>query len=157
ASGAVVSAPGLPRMLLISEGERRLAAVDLDTGEVRWRYGARRGALFRLRRAGKLAILASGEPALTALAVLSGEGVWRVCDRLRFASPVAVDHDALFAIAGGGALVGRGGARLHAIDPWSGAQLLSIAMPEAVMPVGAPLLASETVVVVTHGRAGTGL
>jgi outer membrane protein assembly factor BamB len=157
ASGVVVSAPGLPRLLILSEGARHLAAVDLHGGEVKWRYAARRGGLFRLRRAGKLVIVASGDPALSALDVLSGEVVWRFCDRLRFASHVAVDHDALFAIAGGGAFVGRGGARLHHLDPWSGECRWSVDLPEGIAPVGAPLLGPETVIVAAHGQHGTRL
>ncbi|HZF56375.1 MAG TPA: PQQ-binding-like beta-propeller repeat protein [Polyangiaceae bacterium] len=157
ASGAVVSAPGLPRLLIVSEGTRHLAAIDLYSGEVRWRFAARRGGVFRLKRAGKLAILTSGEPALTALDVLTGEVVWRFCDRLRFVSGAAVDQDALFACAGDGALVGRGGARLHHIDPWSGAVKWSVELPAHAAPVGAPLLAPETVVVASHGRRGTSL
>ncbi len=157
ASGAVVSAPGLPRMLIVSEGARHLAAVDLHGGEIKWRFAARRGGVFRLRRAGKLVIVASSDPALCALDVLTGEVVWRFCDRLRFASHVAVDHDALFAVAGGGAFVGRGGTRLHHLDPWSGAGRWSVDLPEHLAPVGAPLLGPETVVVATHGRRGTGL
>lgn len=157
AAGAVVSAPGLPRMLIVSEGARHLAAVDLHGGEIKWRFAARRGGVFKLRRAGKLVIVASGDPALSALDVLTGEVVWRFCDRLRFASPVAVDHDALFAVAGGGAIVGRGGARLHHVDPWSGERRWSVDLPEHVVPVGAPLLGAETVIVATHGRQGMGL
>ncbi len=157
ASGAVVSAPGLPRMLIVSEGARHLAAVDLHGGEIKWRFKARRGGVFRLRRAGKLVIVASSDPALCGLDVLTGEVVWRFCDRLRFASHVAVDHDALFAVAGGGAFVGRGGARLHHLDPWSGAGRWSVDLPEHLAPVGAPLLGPETVVIATHGRNGTGL
>jgi outer membrane protein assembly factor BamB len=157
ASGAVVSAPGLPRMLIVSEGSRHLTAVDLDAGEVRWRFSARRGAVFRLRRAGKLLIVASGAPALTALDVQSGEIVWRLCDRLRFASPVAFDHDALFALSGDGTFVGRGGTRLHHVDPWSGVVRWSVDLTAQGAPVGAPLLGPETVVIVTHDRRGTGL
>lgn len=157
AAGAVVSAPGLPRTLIVSEGARHLAAVDLHGGEVRWRYAARRGESFRLRRAGKLVVVVSGEPALSAIDVQSGEVVWRFCDRLRFTAPVAADHDALFALAGDGALVGRGGTRLHHLDPWSGAARWSVELPAHVAPVGAPLLSPEAVCVVTHGRRGTGL
>jgi hypothetical protein len=157
ASGAVVSAPGLPRLLILSEGARHLAAVDLHGGEIKWRFAARRGGVFRLRRAGKLVIVASSDPALVAVDVLTGEVVWRFCDRLRFASHVAVDHDALFAIAGGGAFVGRGGTRLHHVDPWSGAGRWSVDLPEHLAPVGAPLLGPETVVVATQGRRGMGL
>jgi outer membrane protein assembly factor BamB len=154
-SGAVVSAPGLPKMLLVNEGARHLCALDLAAGEVRWRFVSRRSATFRLRRAGKLVILASGDPALTALDVLTGEVVWRFCDRLRFASHVAVDHDALFAVAGEGAFVSRGATRLHHLDPWSGALRWSVDLPQHAAPVGAPLLADDTVVVVGHDRRGT--
>jgi outer membrane protein assembly factor BamB len=144
-------------MLIVSEGARHLCAVDLHAGEVRWRFAARRGGVFRLRRAGKLLIVASGDPALTALDVRSGEVVWRFCDRLRFSSQVVADHDALFALAGDGALLGRGGTRLHHVDPWSGVVRWSVDLPSHVAPVGAPLLGPETVVVATHGRRGLGL
>ncbi len=157
ASGAVVSAPGLPRMLIVSDGARHLAAIDLHSGEVRWRFASRRGGGFRIRRAGKLVIVASGDPTLTALDVLTGEVVWRYCDRLRFASHVAVDQDALFALAGDGAFVGRGGTRLHHMDPWSGQVRWSVDLPAHIAPVGAPLLGPETAVIVAHGRRGTSL
>lgn len=157
ASGAVINAPGLPRLLLVSEGARHLAAVDLDAGEVRWRHSARRGAIFRMRRAGKLAIVASGEASLSALDVLTGEVVWRVCDRLRFASHVTVEADEVFAVAGGSAFVERGGSRLHRLDAWSGEAQLHVDLPARLNPVGAPLVADETVVLVTLGRDGTGL
>jgi outer membrane protein assembly factor BamB len=157
ASGVVVSGPGLPRLLIVSEGARHLAAIELHGGEVRWRFKARRGGMFRVRRAGKLVILASSDSTLTALDVQTGELVWRCCDRLRFALPVASDHDALFAVAGGGAVIGRGGARLHHIDPWSGVLRWSVDLPDAIAPVGAPLLAADTVLVPSHGRRGFGL
>jgi outer membrane protein assembly factor BamB len=157
ASGAVVGAPGLPKMLIVTEGQRHLTAVDLHAGDVRWRYAARRGAALRLKRAGKLVIVAGGEHSLVALDVLSGEVVWRFCDRLRFASPVAVDHDALFALSGDGAFVARGGTRLHHLDPWSGAAHWSVDLPPNVATIGAPLVTPEAVVVATFGRRGTGL
>jgi len=157
ASGAVVNAPGLPRLLIVSEGSRNLCAVDLQAGEVRWRHAARRGGVFLVRRAGKLVVVANGEPALTALDVLTGEVVWRFCDPLRFASHVAVGSDALLAVSGDGAFLGRGGTRLHELDPWSGAARWSADLPAHVAPVGPPLLGSETAIVVTHGRRGTGL
>ncbi len=156
-TGAVVSAPNLPRMLLLSEGKRHIAGIDLESGEVSWRYAARRAGTFRLRRAGKLGIVSSGEQALTALDVLTGETVWRFCDRLRFASLVSVDQDALFAVAGDGAFVGRGGTRLYHLDPWSGVPRWSVDLPAHSKPVGAPLLSSTTVVLATHGNRGTGL
>src|SRR5262249_37631124 len=84
ASGAVVNAPGLPRLLIVTESKRHLSAIDLSTGEVRWRRAARQGGSFRFRRAGRLLIVVAGDAALTALDVQTGEVVWRVRDRLRF-------------------------------------------------------------------------
>lgn len=156
-SGVVVNSPGLPRMIVVSEGTRHLAAVDLHGGDVRWRYASRRNGVFRVRRAGKLLVVASGETALVALDVLTGEVVWRVCDRRRFASHVAVDQESLFAISGDGAFVERGAAALHHVDPWSGASRWIVDLPTESAPVGAPLLARDTVVIVTHGRRGTGV
>jgi hypothetical protein len=119
-SGVIVNSPGLPRMIVVSEGTRHLAAVDLHGGDIRWRYASRRNGVFRVRRAGKLLVAASGEQSLVALDVLTGDVVWRVCDRRRFASHVAVDQESLFAVSGDGAFVERGGAGLHHVDPWSG-------------------------------------
>ncbi|HEY2514765.1 MAG TPA: PQQ-binding-like beta-propeller repeat protein [Polyangiaceae bacterium] len=125
-SGAVVHVQGLPRLLIVTEGERHLVAVDLTSGEPRWRHawgsgttrkssGSTRGVP-RLRRAGKLLYFTSGDSALTALDVLTGATVWRVRDRLRFRLTPTLDHDALFAVAGGAGSA----AQLHGIDAFSG-------------------------------------
>jgi hypothetical protein len=115
-AGAVVNLPGLPRLLILTEGERHLVAIDLTSGEPRWRFAwGRRGSL-RLKRAGKLLYYTSGDSALTALDVLTGSIVWRARDRLRFRAPPTLDHDVLFAVAGG--VASR--ANLHAIDAFSG-------------------------------------
>jgi outer membrane protein assembly factor BamB len=155
-AGAVVSSAGLPRLLIVTEGERHLVAIDLTSGEARWRYqwsasaSGRPGAL-RLKRAGKLLYVASGDSALTAVDVQTGAVVWRMRDRLRFVAAPTVDHEALFAIAGGSSSA----AALHAIDPFSGqsawsARLLST--PNSVE--GAPLLAASSVCVAVRARRG---
>ena len=69
ACGAVVHVPGLPKLLVVVEGDRRVTAIDLVSGDVRWRFTARRPANFRLRRAGKLLLVAGGDSALVALDV----------------------------------------------------------------------------------------
>jgi len=115
-AGAVVNLPGLPRLLIVTEGERHLVAVDLTSGEPRWRFAwGRRGAL-RLKRAGKLLYYTSGDSALTALDVQTGSIVWRARDRMRFRAPPTLDHDLLLAFAGG--VESR--AHLHAVDAFSG-------------------------------------
>jgi outer membrane protein assembly factor BamB len=115
-AGAVVNVPGLPRLLILTEGERHLVAVDLTSGEPRWRFAWGRRGTLRLKRAGKLLYYTGGDSALTALDVLSGSIVWRTRDRLRFRAPPTLDHDLLFALAGGAG----SRAHLHAIDAFSG-------------------------------------
>lgn len=153
-AGAVVSSAGLPRLLIVTEGERHLVAIDLTSGEARWRYqwsaSPRSGAL-RLKRAGKLLYVASGDSALTAVDVQTGAVVWRIRDRLRFVAAPSVDHESLFAIAGGSSSA----AALHAVDPFSGkigwtARLLSA--PNSVE--GPPLLSSSSVCVAVRARRG---
>jgi outer membrane protein assembly factor BamB len=124
AAGAVVYLPGLPKLAVVTEGEHHLVAIDLTTGEPRWRWswatararsGSARGTP-RMKRAGKLLYFTSGDGALTALDAMTGAIVWRVRDRLRFRMPPVVAHDALFVVAGGA----HGAARLYRIDPYSG-------------------------------------
>jgi outer membrane protein assembly factor BamB len=163
-AGAVVSTPGLPRLLIVTEGERHLVALDLTTGEARWRYtwgsssargrddGARGGsAALRLKRAGKLLYVASGDSALTAVDVQSGSVIWRVRDRLRFHTAQAVDKDGLYAVAGGAASA----ASLHAVDPYSGHVTWTARLPSSPCTVeGPPLLAGETVTTAIRDRRG---
>jgi len=115
-AGAVVHVPGLPRLLILTEGDRHLVAIDLLSGEPRWRFAWGQKGAPRLKRAGKLLYFTSGTNALTALDVLSGAVVWRVRDRLRFRAPPTLHHDTLFAIAGGA------GSRAHlvSVDAFSG-------------------------------------
>ena len=155
-AGAVVSTPGLPRLLIVTEGERHLVAIDLTSGEARWRHcwspsGRGTAGALRLKRAGKLLYVASGDSALTAVDVQTGAVVWRMRDRLRFVASPTVDHEALFAIAGGSSSA----AALHAIDPFSGtvnwtARLLST--PNSVE--GAPLVTASSVCVAVRARRG---
>lgn len=150
-AGCVVSAPGLPRLLIVTEGERHLVALDLLSGEPRWRYawGKNTGAL-RLKRTGKLLYVATGDTALTALDVSTGAVVWRVRDRLRFRASPTVDTHALFALAG--AVHGAG--RLSIVDPFSGEVRAQRALPGAVTVEGNPLITNASVVLALRERDG---
>src|SRR5262249_18478814 len=149
-AGAVVHVPGLPRLLIVTEGERHLVAVDLASGEPRWRYAwagrsfTPRGTL-RLKRAGKLLYVASGDGALTAIDVLTGAVVWRLRDRLRFQSTPTLEHDNLFIAAGGVNSL----ARLYAVDAFSGSPRWSVPIDGGASTTtleGPPLVASGRVV-----------
>ena len=117
---------GLPRLLIVTEGERHLVAIDLTSGEPRWRQpGAVRlrereapGApgVPRMKRAGKLLYFTSGDSALTALDVSPAPPYG--------ASAIASLPHASDARSRRPLRSRRGdparAAQLHAIDPFSG-------------------------------------
>ncbi len=153
AAGALVNAPGLPRLLVLAEGDRSVTAVDLVSGEVRWRFSSRRPTQHRLRRAGKLLLVAGGDSALVALDVVSGEVVWRLRDRLPFSGDLCVDKDSAYALAGGPI----GPVRLFHVDLWSGALRWSQELEERSVPGQAPLVADGRVMVPVRDRRGVGV
>jgi outer membrane protein assembly factor BamB len=163
AAGAVVHMAGLPRLLIVTEGERHLVAVDLASGEPRWRFAWAPGAktharhaqraTLRVKRAGKLLYFTSGDSALTALDVTTGAVVWRLRDRLRFQAAQTLDHDALFGVAGGVNCA----ARLYAVDAFSGRPRWTHSVQDATGSVtleGSPLVAGGAVVVAARDRHG---
>ncbi|HLV64350.1 MAG TPA: PQQ-binding-like beta-propeller repeat protein [Polyangiaceae bacterium] len=152
-SGALVHAPGLPRLLVLCEGDRSVTAVDLVTGEVRWRYSARRPVSYRMRRAGRLLLVAGGDSAVVALDVATGEVVWRVRDRLPFSGALAVDKDGAFALAGGPI----GPCRLFHMDLWTGALRWSVELDERPVPGQVPLVTTQRVLVPVKDRRGAGV
>jgi outer membrane protein assembly factor BamB len=160
-AGAVVHLPGLPRLVIVTEGDHHLVAIDLATGEPRWRWswGATRGPTRgapRIKRAGRLLYFTSGDGALTALDVMMGAVVWRVRDRLRFRTPPTVVRDALFVVSGGA----HGVARLYCIDPYAGhvRWATGLADPSAPCTVqGAPIVAGGAVAVPIRRKQGLAL
>ncbi len=160
-AGAVVHMAGQPRLVVVTEGEHHLVAIDLASGEPRWRWswggtrGSSRGTP-RVKRSGRLAYFTCGDGALTALDVVTGDVVWRLRDRLRFRAPPSVAHDALFALCGGA----HGVARLYCIDPYSGGVRWStpVADPNSPCTVeGAPLVARGAVAVAFRQKSGVSL
>lgn len=153
ATGAVVHTPGLPKLLVVSEGDRKITALDLVNGEVRWRYTGPRPAGYRMRRAGKLLLVTGGDSALVALDVATGEVVWRVRDRHAFSHAVTIDHDSVFVTSGSAG----GRFRLHNVDPWTGELRYSVPIDETPVPGQAPLTAKGVVAVPVRDASGTGV
>lgn len=150
-AGAVVNVPGLPRLLIVTEGERHLVAIDLASGELRWRYAWGRGGALRMKRAGRLLYIASGDSALTALDVQTGAVVWRVRNRLRFRTTPVLAHDTLVALAGGA----HSQAELVAIDPFSGHLRYKRVLSSGPCTVeGGPLVSAEVVAATLRDRHG---
>ena len=153
AVGALVNVEGLPRLLALAEGEGAVVAIDLGSGEVRWRYRAPRAARFRLRRAGRLLLVAGGDSAIVALDAATGDVVWRVRGRLPFTGDVLCERDSVFATAGGPI----GPTELFHIDLFRGEVRWKRALDVRPAPGQTPLAAGSSVVVPTADRRGTGL
>jgi outer membrane protein assembly factor BamB len=160
-AGAVVHLPGLPRLVVVTEGEHHLVAIDLATGDPRWRWswGATRSGKAgapRMKRAGRLIYFTCGDGSLTALDVMTGSVVWLVRDRLRFRTPPAVAHDALFAVSGGG----HGIAELYCVDPYSGQVQWKAPVSNSSAPCtveGGPLLAAGAIGLAVRQKSGVSM
>jgi outer membrane protein assembly factor BamB len=144
-----VTAVGLPKTIVVAEGERRLVALDQHTGEARWRFTARAGGTFRFKRVGRLLITAAGDSSLTALDVATGETVWRVAASTPFSSTPCIHGDTVFAIGGAN---GRGRAQLFAIDAFTGATRWCADLAGA--SASAPAATSDVVAVVLTAPEG---
>lgn len=153
ACGAVIYAPGLPRLLAICEGDRRVTAIDLVSGEIRWRYTARRPAPLRVKRAGRLLLVAGGDSVMVALDATTGDVVWRACDRLPFTGDISVVGNDVFAVSGGA----QGTAWLHAYDAWSGELKWKSEIEERPNHGQAPLVSRDHVLIAVRDSRGSGL
>lgn len=151
AAGSIVYSAGLPKLLALTEGDQQISAVDLVSGEVRWRHTATRPGSFRLRRVGKLLLVAGGSGTLFALDLTTGQAVWRHCSRLPFTGAFAVDQSSALAVSGA-----PGSWQLHHIDPWTGKSVWTADLKEAPLPGKQPLLTPRVIVVPVGGDGTSG-
>lgn len=108
---------GVPPVAIATEGPSRIVAIDLRTGELRWRFGSSANGAIRMHRAGRVLLVACGDAAIHALDVATGEVVWRFGDRYRFTKRPTATGD--LAVAVGGEHGGEPGA-LYGLDLYSG-------------------------------------
>lgn len=118
--GVFAGGRGTPPVAVISEGRDRLVAIDIRTGEPRWRFRSPGRGDFRITRAGRVLLVVSGDSTLNALDVATGEVAWRWSDRGRLHFAPAVVRDRALAVAGHPS---AGGGALLCLDLYSG-QLL---------------------------------
>jgi outer membrane protein assembly factor BamB len=113
----VVDHGPVPGLVVVAEEERKLVALDLRTGEPRWRFTVPRGGRFSLRRHGRLLYVASSDNQLSAVDMEDGSLVWRYPDRTRFYLPAAVEDETLI-VPGG--RPGKPDGKMYALDAFSG-------------------------------------
>lgn len=151
--GAQVGGVHGPRLVVLTEGERGLVALDLNTGEQRWRFSAWRGRNYQLRPAGRLLLVTCGDSAVYGLDADTGELAWRHTARATFESRAIAYRDS--ALASGGPPGGRD-ARIFCTDLASGrfrwVKVLDVGVTGAIVGVN-----GDTVVVPARHRSGGAL
>jgi outer membrane protein assembly factor BamB len=114
--GLMAGGDNLPPVAVLTEGSHRLVAIDVRTGEPRWRFASRSGTEFRMTKAGRMLLVTCGEEAIHALDMATGEGVWRFAEGGCFQLKPLVSHEIVVAAA----LRGRREGALFAIDLYTG-------------------------------------
>jgi outer membrane protein assembly factor BamB len=137
----------LPPVAILHEANKHLIALDLRTGEPRWRFRGSNHAALRVRRAGRVLLVTCGDGTIEALDVASGEVVWRFSDRGRFCLTPCVWGELALAVSGE---PGGGGGTLHGIELYTGKPLWRSELPHA--PSADPI-ATQQVVIVPTGRS----
>lgn len=152
ATGLLAGGGSIPPVAVLTEGANRLVAVDLRTGELRWRFAADAAGPFALRRVGRILLATCGDGTLAALDVAHGELLWRfaVDERIRLAPAVA--GDVVLAVTGRPA---RGRAALYGVDLFSGRELWSRQLDAA--PLAAPVAAGPLATISIGGPDGASL
>lgn len=137
-----------PGLVVAAEEERKLVALDMRTGEPRWRFAAARGGRFGLRRFGPLLYIVSNDGNLNAVDVETGNLVWRFAERTRFSSPPAKVDDTLFSVGG---RPGRPDGHLFALDAFSGEPKWRVGLNGGALT--APIVADRAVLIpIRSGR-----
>lgn len=125
----------IPPTAIVCEGRDRLAAIDLRTGELRWRFVSRGAGAFRLRREGRVLLVVGGDPTVHAIDVVTGEVCWRWVGTGRHCVTPLTIGDTAIVVSGE---PGRGDATLIGLDLFTGAEKFKT-------PLGAPIATAPTV------------
>ncbi len=139
AAALVSHGEGLPPVAVLAEGEAGLVAIDLRTGEPRWRFQVGRGCAAAMTRAGRVVLVACGG-AVHAIDLASGEDLWRYAARGSFGSPPRIVGDVVVAVTG---------RDCHGIDLFTGARRWLRRLPQ---PAVADAVAARELVLVPVER-----
>ena len=135
-----------PPVAVVTEGSHRLVAIDVRTGEPRWRFASRSGGEFRMTKLGRVLLVTCGEEAIHALDIATGEDVWRFAERGCFQFKPLVANETVIAAA----VRGRREGALFAIDLYSGQPRWQRELEGP--PTSDPCAAANVVLVSTAGE-----
>jgi outer membrane protein assembly factor BamB len=131
-----------PGLVIAAEEDRKIVALDIRSGEPRWRFAASRGGRFGLRRYGQLLYVSSNDSHFNAVDVEDGSLVWRFTDRTRFFTPPAINSDNVIVVGG---RPGRSEGRMYALDAFSGELVWSVQLDGGA--VTAPIVTDNVALV----------
>ncbi|MFW2389835.1 MAG: PQQ-binding-like beta-propeller repeat protein [Polyangiales bacterium] len=114
--GLMAGGDKTPPVAIVTEGSHRLVAIDVRTGEPRWRFASRSGGEFRMTKVGRVLLVTCGEEAIHALDIATGEDVWRFAERGCFQFKPLVSNETVIAAS----VRGRREGALFAIDLYTG-------------------------------------
>lgn len=141
-TGLLAGGGSIPPVVILTEGRDKLTAIDLRTGELRWRTTIAGTGSFELRRAGRLLLVTRADASISALDVANGELLWRFARRgARFEFAPAVDGEVVVAASADGVL--------HGIDLFSGEPRWSRELDDA--PSSAPIPAGGLTTIAIGG------
>jgi len=139
----------IPPVAVLAEGTHCLVAIDLRTGEPRWRFTSRAGGSFTLRRAGRILLVTSDEGSLHALDAATGEELWRYSHDGRVPFAPVVWRDTVVSAA---CLAGARGSEIVGVDLYSGAPAWRLRGEGN--PYAPPVAAGSVVVTASGGPEG---
>ncbi len=147
AVGLFAGGSDLPPMAILTEGRSSVVAIDVRTGQPRWRRKLRGDTGVQLCRSGRVLVMTAGGGAIDAVDIATGEVVWRYSDTVRFGLKPAVCGETVVAVAGepGG---GQGSA--FGIDLYTGKLVFQHELPAA--PSSEPIDANGTAIL-PYGRS----
>ncbi len=148
-AGMLAGGGSIPPVAILAEGTHRLVAIDLRTGEARWRFASRTGGAFRMKRVGRILLVACGEGSLHAIDVATGEDLWRFADRARFEFAPDVCRDVVVAVAS--AQGGQPG-EAFGLDLYSGRPLWNRSLKSA--PSAPPVAVGDVALLASGDREG---
>lgn len=143
--GVFAGGRSVPPVAVLTEGRDRLVALDLRTGEPRWRFRSAGRGNFRFAKAGRILFVVSGDHSLDAIDVASGEVVWRWSDVGRLTLSPAVTREWAVAVSG---TPGSDAGALLCFDLFSGELRFRRELPSG--PTAAPVAAENCAIVATQ-------
>ena len=141
-----------PRYAVLTTEESGLVALDLFTGEARWRFRTRRGSPSGFARIGRLIAFSCCSNSVYCLDADAGEMVWRFSDRSRFdLPPVSLGETLVLWSADHGGQQGT----LFCLDSLTGEAAFGVRVQGR--PLAPPVLSSGHVVMVVRSARGVSI